>query len=103
MGGISVSPAIRNLLGSWRYPIACLCGGTGSAPVNFASLLTAPTKPAEGRLRMHSRSRSRFCAVWELCPRPSMQFQPSHQADDMGAMFVDPSEFSVEMITTGVP
>src|SRR5260370_10330395 len=32
-----------------------------------------------------------------------MQFQPSHQADDMGAIFVVPSEFKVETTATGVP
>jgi hypothetical protein len=36
-------------------------------------------------------------------PSPSMQLHPSHQADDIGAMFGLPSSFNVEMRATGVP
>jgi hypothetical protein len=32
-----------------------------------------------------------------------MQVQPSHQADDIGARFAEPSSFNVEMRATGVP
>jgi hypothetical protein len=32
-----------------------------------------------------------------------MQLQPSHQTDDMGAMFAVPSSFKVEIRATGVP
>lgn len=32
-----------------------------------------------------------------------MHVQPSHQADDIGARFGEPSSFSVLMIATGVP
>lgn len=40
-----------------------------------------------------------------LCfrPRPSMQFQPSHQAEDMGVRLVVPSGFTLLSNTTGVP
>jgi hypothetical protein len=32
-----------------------------------------------------------------------MQLHPSHHADDMGAMFGEPSSFIVEISATGVP
>jgi len=51
----------------------------------------------------HSFSRRRLAAVCPLAPRPSMQFQPSHQAEDMGAMLGVPLMFWVVRRTTGVP
>src|ERR1700677_76476 len=80
-----------------------LCGGTGSDPVSRASRFTAAAISTEGKFSTHSLSRNRFCAVWDLAPRPSMQFQPSHQAEDMGATLQVPSRFLVLMRTTGVP
>jgi hypothetical protein len=32
-----------------------------------------------------------------------MQLHPSHYADDMGAMFSEPSSFKVEISAAGVP
>ena len=51
----------------------------------------------------HSRVRRRFSAVWLICPRPNMQVQPSHHAEDIGARFGDPSALSVLISATGVP
>src|SRR5690349_10343039 len=45
----------------------------------------------------------RLSEVLPIVPRPSMQLQPSHQMDDIGAMFGDPSSFRVEIRATGVP
>jgi hypothetical protein len=44
-----------------------------------------------------------FCGVAERVPNPSMQRQPSHHADDMGARFALPSGLSELTSTTGVP
>ena len=41
--------------------------------------------------------------VWPICPGPSMQLQPNHHAEDIGARLGDPSGFNVLMSTTGVP
>jgi hypothetical protein len=43
---------------------------------------------------------SEVCPIW---PKPSMQLQPSHHADDIGARFGEPSGFKVLINTTGVP
>ena len=59
--------------------------------------------PDGTRFSTHSRSRCRFAAVWAESPRPSTQWSLSHHADEMGARLADPSEFRVEMSTTGVP
>ena len=86
-----MSPATPNLSDTWRYPIATLCGGTGSLPVVRASRFTAPTSRTEGRLSTHSPVRWMFCGVSERAPKPSMQEWPSHHALDMGARFDEPS------------
>jgi len=36
-------------------------------------------------------------------PSPSMQLHPNHHADDIGAMFVVPSSFRLDIKATGVP
>lgn len=41
--------------------------------------------------------------VLPIVPRPSMQLEPSHHADDMGQMFGEPSPFSELISATGVP
>ena len=51
----------------------------------------------------HSPVRIRFSEVCPIVPRPSMQLQPSHHAEDMGARFGEPSGLSVLMRATGVP
>ena len=51
----------------------------------------------------HSRVRIRLSDVLPMEPSPSMQLHPSHHADDMGAMFGEPSSFKVEIKATGVP
>jgi hypothetical protein len=45
----------------------------------------------------------RFIVDWEIAPRPSIHRFPSHQAEDIGAIFDVPSGFWVVMRTTGVP
>src|SRR5664279_4452204 len=97
---LAVRPAIPSLSFSYRYPMACLCGGTGSDPVRRASRFTASTVVTEGRFSTHSFSLMRFWAVWDLAPNPSMQFQPSHHADDMGATLGVPSSFRLLTSTT---
>jgi hypothetical protein len=49
-----LSREICSLFFSWRYPIATLCGDTGSAPVSRARRSTAPTCVTEGRFKTHS-------------------------------------------------
>jgi hypothetical protein len=44
-----------------------------------------------------------FCGVAERAPKPSMQRQPSHHADDIGASFALPSGLRELTSTTGVP
>jgi hypothetical protein len=44
-----------------------------------------------------------FRVVFDRPLSPSMALQPSQNADDIGARFADPSSFSVEIKTTGVP
>ena len=44
-----------------------------------------------------------FFAVLERVLRPSMARQPSQKAEDIGARLTEPSSFSVEISTTGVP
>lgn len=56
-----------------------------------------------GQIDTHSRGRMRLSEVWPICPRPSMQLQPSHHAEDIGARLGDPTGFNVLMGTTGVP
>ena len=51
----------------------------------------------------HWRVRIKFSDVWPMVPRPSMQVQPSHQAEDMGARLGEPSWLRVDMSATGVP
>ena len=53
--------------------------------------------------RTHSRSRSMFSVVFERLPIPNIADCPSHQADDIGARFADPSAFRLLISTTGVP
>lgn len=51
----------------------------------------------------HSRVRIRFSEVLLILLKPSIQLQPSHQAEDIGARLVLPSAFSVLIMATGVP
>ena len=44
-----------------------------------------------------------FSVVLDDASRPSTHEWPSHQADDIGAMFDVPSSLEDEMRTTGVP
>ena len=44
-----------------------------------------------------------LAGVFERAPKPSMQFCPSHQAEDIGATFGLPSSLSELTRTTGVP
>ena len=69
----------------------------------MASLSTWDTCASDGRLMTHSRVRIRFSDVCPMAPRPSMQLHPSHHAEDIGAMFGEPSSLSVERSATGVP
>src|ERR1700753_658040 len=72
-------------------------------PVSRASRSTASTIDASTRLST-SRGRSRrLRTVWEWALIPSIAVWPTHHADDMGAMLVDPSRFSELTSTTGVP
>lgn len=64
---------------------------------------TAPTCAVEGRFSTHSPVRRRFSVVLEIAASPSMQRQPSHQAEDIGARFGRPSSLIVLTRTTGVP
>ena len=52
--------------------------GFGAALVQRASLSTAPTKAADGRLSTHSPERIMFSVVLEFRASPSMQRQPTH-------------------------
>ena len=98
-----VRPATPNLSPSYRYPIASLCGGTGSEPVVRASRSTAAASWMDGRLSTHSPVRWMFAGVCERAPKPSMQLRPSHHADDIGARFAEPSGLTELTRTTGVP
>lgn len=69
----------------------------------MASRSTCEANSALGKLITHCCVRRRFSAVCDVWPKPSMQVQPSHHADDMGAMFALPSAFEVLMRATGVP
>lgn len=69
----------------------------------MANRSTAAASESEGRFNTHSRVRSRFWAVLERAPSPSIARQPSQNADDIGARFAEPSSFSLEIRTTGVP
>jgi hypothetical protein len=44
-----------------------------------------------------------FPVVFELRASPSMQRQPTHQADDIGARLKEPSSLVEPIRTTGVP
>src|SRR5438477_6937951 len=101
--GLVVNPATPSLSFSYRQPPDCFQGVTSGPPVRRASRFTAPTESTEGRLRTHSFSRDRLRVVWASFPRPSMQFHPSHHAEDIGATFTVLSSFIVLMRTTGVP
>lgn len=68
-----------------------------------ARALTASTISSEGRFKVHCLVRFRFSVVFELYSKPNMQRPPSHQAEDTGPMFEDPSSFVVAMRTTHVP
>ena len=71
--------AAKDLL--WRISLP---GGTGSEPVVRASRSTASTSAADGKL-----TRTRRCVMFsvdfQLVASPSMQRQPTHHADDIGA------------------
>ena len=60
-------------------------------------------KASEGRFSTPSPARTRFSVVLERALSPNTARQPSQNADDIGAKFAEPSSFSVEMRTTGVP
>ena len=98
-----VSPAVSNLFRSWRYPHSRFRSGTGSRPVVIARRSTCSAWACDGRLITHSRDRMRFSEVCPIEPRPSIQLQPNHHADDIGAMFGEPSSLRELMIATGVP
>src|SRR4051795_8863726 len=83
--------------------MATLWGGTGSDPVVRASRSTATTWSTEGRFSTHCPVRRMLAGVLERAPNPRTQFQPSHQAEDMGARFALPSSLVDETRTTGVP
>src|SRR5438477_7562020 len=93
----------RNLSASCRYPQLSFFSGTGSRPVVIASRSTHETMSAEGRLMTHSRVLMRFSDVWPIWPSPSMQLQPSHHADDIGARLAVPSSLMLLISATGVP
>jgi hypothetical protein len=44
-----------------------------------------------------------FCGVADRAPKPSMQRQPNHHAEDIGARFALPSGLRELTSTTGVP
>ena len=44
-----------------------------------------------------------FSVVFELGANPSMQRQPTHHADDIGARLNEPSSLVDPIRTTGVP
>src|SRR5256714_821081 len=98
-----VSPARPNLFASYRYPQLSFFSGTGSRPVVIASRSTCETMSADGRLITHSRVRRRFSDVCPIAPSPSMQLQPSHHADDIGARLDVPSGLVLLIKATGVP
>jgi hypothetical protein len=50
-----------------------------------------------------ARVRIKLSDVLPMEPSPSLQLHPSHQADDIGAIFGVPSSFKVEINATGVP
>ena len=52
---------------------------------------------------MHSPVRIMFSVVLELRASPSMQRQPTHHADDIGARLYEPSSLFEPIRTTGVP
>jgi hypothetical protein len=56
-----------------------------------------------GRLRTHVLVRRRLFVVWDEALSPIMQRWPSHQAEDIGAMFGVPSGLRVLIRMTGVP
>src|SRR5262245_2681910 len=69
----------------------------------MANRSTCATCSTEGRLITHWRVRIRLSDVLPSVPRPSMQLQPSHHTDDIGARLGEPSSLRVLMIATGVP
>ena len=69
----------------------------------LASALTWATIVSEVRFKTHCFVRCRFVVVWDSAARPSMQRWPSHQAEDIGARFVVPSGFVVEIMMTALP
>src|SRR6185369_3600690 len=58
---------------------------------------------ASTRLSTTRGRRSRLRTVCELTLMPSIAVRPTHQAEDIGAMLVDPSSLSELISTTGVP
>jgi hypothetical protein len=54
-------------------------------------------------LSTHSPVRIMFSVDLELLAKPSMQRQPTHQADDIGARLGEPSSLLDPIRTTGVP
>jgi hypothetical protein len=58
-----------------------ICGEYGFTPT---SPLVDHAFQTDGTLITHSRVRMRLALVWLICSKPSIQLQPSHQADDIG-------------------
>src|SRR5260221_8418136 len=58
---------------------------------------------SSARFSTHIARCARLRTVCELTLSPSIAVSPTHQADDIGATFVDPSLFSELTSTTGVP
>jgi len=54
-----------------------------------------------GQIDHTLRVRMRLSEVWPIWPRPSIQLQPSHRADDIDATFGEPSAFKVLISATG--
>jgi hypothetical protein len=95
-------PAAANFPGSKRKPPR-LVSGTGLRPVSGASRSTACHCAGAGTLMTRSWRLRRFWAVCPSLPRPRTITCPSAQAEDMGARLTEPSSFSVDRRTTGVP
>ena len=72
-------------------------------PVVLASALIWGTRVSHGKLRTHCLVRCKLMVVCDWAAKPSMQRWPSHQAEDMGARFVVPSGFVVEIMMTALP
>ena len=66
-------------------------------PINVTNLMLA------GQINDALACANQISEVCPIVPRPSMQLQPSHQADDMGAKLGVPFSFSVLISATGEP